>query len=41
VRQKRNLPEARRLLEKYLDAGVSPEDPPKAEAERLLRQAGA
>lgn len=41
VKQKRDLPEARRLLEKYLDAGLSPEDPPKAEAERLLRQAGA
>jgi tetratricopeptide (TPR) repeat protein len=41
VKQKRDLPEARRLLEKYLDAGLSPEDPPKAEAERLLREAGA
>jgi tetratricopeptide (TPR) repeat protein len=41
VKEKRNLPEARRLLEKYMAAGVSPDDPPKAEAERLLRQAGA
>jgi tetratricopeptide (TPR) repeat protein len=41
VKEKRNLPEARRLLEKYLAAGVSPDDPPKAEAERLLSQAGA
>lgn len=41
VDEKRNLPEARRLLEKYLAASVSPEDPPKADAERLLRQAGA
>jgi tetratricopeptide (TPR) repeat protein len=41
VKQKRDLPEARRLLEKYMEASVSPDDPPKADAERLLRQAGA
>jgi len=41
VKQKRNLHEARELLQRYLDSPVSPDDPPKADAERLLRQAGA
>jgi len=33
--------EARRLLERYLQAPVTPNDPPKSEAESLLRKIGA
>lgn len=40
IKQKRNLPEARQLLQKYLEAQVTPDDPPKSDAERLLKQAG-
>ena len=39
VRSKRNLAEARVLLERYLKAPLTPEDPPRSEAQRLLRQA--
>jgi tetratricopeptide (TPR) repeat protein len=40
IRQKRNLAEARRLLEKYLkSSSVTPDDPSKGDAERLLKQA--
>lgn len=39
VEHKRNLGEARRLLKQYLEASVTPDDPPKAAAERLLKQA--
>jgi len=39
---KRNLPEARQMLQKYLTMQLSPDDPPRQEAERLLKQlAGA
>jgi Flp pilus assembly protein TadD len=41
VRAKKNLDEARALLEKYLRSPLTPDDPPRAEAERLLKQAGA
>ncbi len=37
---KRNLAEARRLLERYLKAPLTPEDPPRADAEKLLKKAG-
>lgn len=37
IETKRNLEEARRLLEAYLKAKLTPEDPPRAEAEKLLR----
>jgi Flp pilus assembly protein TadD len=37
----RNLEEARRLLEGYLRARLTPDDPPRQEAEKLLRRAGA
>ncbi|HEY7306433.1 MAG TPA: hypothetical protein VH601_20075 [Bryobacteraceae bacterium] len=40
IREKRNLSEARNLLEKYLQAPVTSDDPPKEEALRLLKQAG-
>lgn len=34
---KRNLAEARELLRRYVKADLTPDDPPRAEAERLLR----
>ncbi len=36
---KRNLPEARRLLEQYLSTDLTPDDPPRADAQKLLRKA--
>jgi len=36
VEQKRNLPEAKQLLQKYLNAKVSPEDDHREEARKLL-----
>jgi tetratricopeptide (TPR) repeat protein len=39
VRAKKNLSEAKQMLEQYLRAPLTPDDPPRAEAERLLRQA--
>jgi hypothetical protein len=39
VRSKRNLEQARGLLERYLKSPLTPEDPPRSEAQRLLRQA--
>lgn len=36
----RNLDVARDLLKRYLASSLTPDDPPRAEAERLLRQAG-
>lgn len=41
IRNKRNLPTAKLLLERYLKAPLTPDHPPRAEAERLLKQAGA
>lgn len=38
VEQKRNLPEARRLLEQYLTVAVPPEDDNKSEARKLLNR---
>lgn len=38
VKSGRNLPLAKELLKKYLASTVDPEDPPKAEARKLLRQ---
>lgn len=38
IRAGRNLAEARRLLEEYLKAPLTPEDPPRREAEELLKQ---
>jgi tetratricopeptide (TPR) repeat protein len=40
IKQKRNLEEARNLLEKYMQAPVTVDDPPKDEALRLLKQVG-
>ncbi len=38
VRTGRNLDTARTLLERYLHSPLTPDDPPRREAERLLRQ---
>ena len=40
IRQKRNLDEAKNLLQKYLRAPITVDDPPKGDAVRLLRQVG-
>lgn len=37
----RNLEKARALLEQYLSTQLSPDDPPREEARKLLRKAGA
>jgi len=39
IKNGRNLPAARELLKKYLSANLTPDDPPRYEAEKLLRQA--
>ncbi len=39
IEARRNLDEARALLARYLRADLSPDDPPRSEAERLLRKA--
>lgn len=40
VRTKRNLDEARALLKQYLASELTPNDPPREEAEKLLKQVG-
>jgi tetratricopeptide (TPR) repeat protein len=41
IRDNRNLAEARQLLRQYLNAPLTPNDPPRFEAEQLLRKVGA
>lgn len=41
IRANRNLDEARRLLQRYLQSPLTPNDPPKSEAQALLRKIGA
>jgi tetratricopeptide (TPR) repeat protein len=41
VKSGRNLDEARKLLQRYLKATITPSDPPKSEAQSLLRKIGA
>ena len=41
VESKRNLDRAKQLLEQYLRSPLSPDDPSRAEAQRLLKQAQA
>jgi len=41
VSSRRNLDEARRLLRRYLQTPITPNDPPKSEAESMLRKIGA
>ena len=38
VKAHHNLDVARELLKRYLSANISPDDPPKSEAAKLLRQ---
>jgi tetratricopeptide (TPR) repeat protein len=40
IKQNRNLEQARNLLQKYMQAPVTVDDPPKQEALRLLKQVG-
>jgi len=40
IQQKRNLNDARELLERYLSSPLTPEDPPRDSARALLKQAG-
>jgi tetratricopeptide (TPR) repeat protein len=40
IKQKHNLDEAKNLLEKYMHAPITVDDPPRYEAERLLKQVG-
>jgi predicted Zn-dependent protease len=40
VKQKRNLGEARELLNKYVHSSITADDPPRDEALRLLKQVG-
>jgi len=38
IKTKRNLDVARDLLKRYLSMGLTPEDPPRSQAEKLLKQ---
>jgi tetratricopeptide (TPR) repeat protein len=38
IRSKRNIEIAKQLLKRYLDAPLTPDDPPRRDAEELLRQ---
>jgi tetratricopeptide (TPR) repeat protein len=40
VKQKRDLGEAKTMLQKYMQASITPDDPPKNEARRLLKEVG-
>lgn len=40
IKQKRNLDEAKALLEKYMQASITVDDPSKQEAQRLLKAVG-
>ncbi len=40
VKQKRDLPQAKTMLEQYMQASLTPDDPPKNEARRLLKEVG-
>jgi Flp pilus assembly protein TadD len=40
IENRRNLEHARKLLEQYLHASLTPDDPPRQEAEKLLRRGG-
>jgi len=41
IREKRNLPAARELLERYLTAPLTPDDPPRERAQELLKKTGS
>jgi cytochrome c-type biogenesis protein CcmH/NrfG len=41
IKSGRNIETARSLLKRYLAEPLSPDDPPRQDAEKLLRQAGS
>ncbi len=41
VKSGRNLDEARKLLQRYMQAPITPDDPPKSDAQSLLHKIGA
>ncbi len=41
IRDHRNLTEAKQLLKKYISSPLTPEDPPRSEAQELLRKVGS
>ena len=41
IETKRNMETAKLLLKRYLEAPLTPDDPPRTEAEKLLRLAGS
>jgi cytochrome c-type biogenesis protein CcmH/NrfG len=41
IRAKQDLPTARALLQRYVKMPLSPDDPPRDEAYKLLKDAGA
>jgi Tfp pilus assembly protein PilF len=41
INNNRNLDNARKLLRLYLEAKLTPDDPPRAQAEKLLKKAGS
>jgi tetratricopeptide (TPR) repeat protein len=41
IREQRNRPEARELLERYVHASLTPDDPPREQAVELLKKMGA
>ena len=41
IQENRNLSEARKLLERYLQSPLTPNDPPRQEAQALLKKIGA
>jgi tetratricopeptide (TPR) repeat protein len=41
IKAGRNIPTARELLKRYLSANLSPDDPSRQDAEKLLKQAGS
>jgi tetratricopeptide (TPR) repeat protein len=41
IKSGRNLATARKLLQRYLGSNLTPDDPPRAEAQKLLKQAGS
>jgi hypothetical protein len=41
IKAGRNIQTARELLKRYLSANLSPDDPSRQDAEKLLKQAGS
>jgi Flp pilus assembly protein TadD len=41
IRSKKNIQDAKHLLEQYLKSSLTPDDPPRSEAEKLLKQAAS